>query len=527
MLQRSTPARRPTLPLLATALCLASLAPFLFVSMPALQDYPAHIVRMYLLTDLQNDPILQTMYEIHWEVIPNLVMDLVVPPLSLIMPLFLAGKVFVWATVLMWILGPLALHHAIFGRLSYWPMAAAFFLMNQSFLFGFLNFCFGAGVLFFVLAAWIRLARAPPALRVALFSILATVLFFCHFIAFAIYAIVVLVHEAVAILEDKPFKNLTGALGRAFIAGAQFVLPALLFLVFSPTREELVPTEGIYFGGLESRIAAIRSTIWFENGVFDYLAFAFVACLFIGAAVSGRLQISRPFAVSLGVLFVAGMLTPQGLDGPGLRHVRIPAVLGALLFACSRWEPGPGVRRAPLILALGLAIFLARAANTTVRFHGFDAMLGEFRESLADVEPGAAMFLVTAGPTRHHFRALGGGAFLHMTDYATIDRSAFVSTVFADPGVQPVHQAEGYAARFGRLSFPEAQWEALPELAAAEPPDPKSYEGWHEKYDYVVVLNLYGLELDPLPCLTLHHKGGFFSIFEISGGGPAMCQPTG
>jgi hypothetical protein len=495
--------------------CVILIIPIWMVTSAPLQDYPAHMARMHIMMVSGSDSILNQIYNVEWELIPNLAMDLMVPVMARGMPLLFAGNVFISVIVIMWVVGPLALHHALFGRVSYWPLIASFFAYNQCLLFGFLNFNFASGLLFFVLAAWIWCQDKSTAFRVALFSILATILFFCHFIAFAIYGMAVASYEAARLHEDGGFRRLRLLLKGLCIVSAQFVVPAVIFLFFSPTSHELVPTAGFYWGDIESRLAAVRSIIWFENGVFDYLAFAFTVGVFLYALLRGSLGFNRPFLASLAVLTVAALLTPQGLDGPGLRHIRIPPVLAALFFAGTRWKGERASSIGPVIVALGLAVFLSRTVSTAIRWQVLDGQIAEFRAATAKVREGASLFLVTAGPTGHAFLHAGGAALLHMADYATIDRSAFVPTVFADPGVQPIRMVEKYRENYRRAQPKEARWELLPALALEEATSPPTLAGWQKKYDYVVVVNIWGLDLQSTDCLVRLHSGSFFTIFEV------------
>ena len=440
-----------SLPVVYVITCIILIAPIWLVSDLPLQDYPAHMARMHILSTLDENPILQEIYRIDWQPIPNLAMDLILPSLALAMPLAVAGKVLLSTIVATWTIGPLAVHHALFGRPSYWPLVASFFTYNQCLLYGFVNFSFGAGLSFLVLAVWIRSRSGSIAPRIVLSSALATILFFCHFIAFAIYGLAVVGYEAAEALQDGGSRRLRLLAERLCIALAQFVIPVSIFLLLSPTKNDLIPTAEIDWGGIEGRLAAVRSVIWFDNGVFDYLAFAFTASVFLYALVTNSLEFSRPFLGSLALLSVAALLTPSGLDGPGLRHIRIPPVLAALFFAGSRFKGEMPDRIKPAVIALGLAIFLARTASTAVRWQALDEQIAEFREALSDIREGASLLMVTVGPADHAFRRAGGGSLLHVADYATIDRSAFVPTVFADPGVQPIHLADHYWENYRRV----------------------------------------------------------------------------
>src|SRR3954470_15581964 len=55
--------------------------PLVYTLVPPLEDYPNHLARVFALASLPNNDILAHFYEAHWASIPNLIMDLIVPPL--------------------------------------------------------------------------------------------------------------------------------------------------------------------------------------------------------------------------------------------------------------------------------------------------------------------------------------------------------------------------------------------------------------------------------------------------------------
>lgn len=520
----------PTVTLVALfLLTVVHVAPIWLVSTPPLQDYPAHMARMHVLMTLPSDPFLRAFYEVSWEVIPNLAMDLLLPPVADGDSLHLAGRLFLSAVVAMWVTGPVALHCAIFGRISLWPLIASVFAYNQSLIMGFVNFSFGGGLIFFALAVWIRRGRLPMIARYLIPALFALAIFFSHFIAFGIYALTVVGYEAGKVLLEPGALRLRSLPGRAAGTLAQFVAPTFLFLFFSPTRSSLTPTGSIEWGGLESRLSAVRSAFWFENGAVDYMAFAFACAAFVWALATGSLRIDKPFVGALAALALAALAMPTGLDGPGLRHVRIPPVFGALIFATTRCSPGWAPRFGAALVAVGVAIALGRIATTATRWVALDAKIAEFRQATARIEQGARMFLVTVGPTGHSFRGAGGGALLHLADYATIDRSAFVPTVFADPGVQPIRHVPALRAPYQRARPADARWESLPERVRDDPEGGDMLSGWPGKFDYLVVLNLAAAELEAMARLEPFHTGSFFTIFAIDcAGGAATCaEPSG
>ena len=103
--------------------CATLLVPLLLVDVPPLLDYPNHLARMYVLAFGAHDPILSRMYEQHWAIIPNLAIDLVLPEMLKLLPIYLAGRLVLAATLLMPLVGVIAYHRAAFRVRSYWPLA--------------------------------------------------------------------------------------------------------------------------------------------------------------------------------------------------------------------------------------------------------------------------------------------------------------------------------------------------------------------------------------------------------------------
>ena len=83
-----------------------------------LYDYPNHLARMHVLANWETSELLQQFYTVQWKSIPNLAMDLVVPPLSSIVGIETAGKIFI-ALIFLAMTGGVALvHHSFHGRWS-------------------------------------------------------------------------------------------------------------------------------------------------------------------------------------------------------------------------------------------------------------------------------------------------------------------------------------------------------------------------------------------------------------------------
>ncbi len=99
-----------SLRLVATYIFLTGLAlsPLLWVSIPALVDYPNHLARMWVLAHPHAAAAVN--YMPHWQLLPALAMDLLVPALAQFMPIEVAGRIFVAMTLILLILGTMSLH---------------------------------------------------------------------------------------------------------------------------------------------------------------------------------------------------------------------------------------------------------------------------------------------------------------------------------------------------------------------------------------------------------------------------------
>ena len=117
-----SPARRSRV--LFAAFTLLISVPIWTHPLPPLSDYVNHLARMKVIATLSQNPQLAHFYEIDWQVIPNLTMDVIVPPLATVMNIYLAGQVFIVAMFALIMSGMLVLNRALIGRWSVLPLFA-------------------------------------------------------------------------------------------------------------------------------------------------------------------------------------------------------------------------------------------------------------------------------------------------------------------------------------------------------------------------------------------------------------------
>ena len=104
------------------ALTLVASIPIITHPLPPLSDYVNHLARMHVIASISHDADLSRFYQIDWQIIPNLMMDLVVPRLTAFMTVYHAGQVFTVVTFVLTGSGTLALNRALFGSWSVLPL---------------------------------------------------------------------------------------------------------------------------------------------------------------------------------------------------------------------------------------------------------------------------------------------------------------------------------------------------------------------------------------------------------------------
>ncbi|HMF24330.1 MAG TPA: hypothetical protein VKG24_19715, partial [Pseudolabrys sp.] len=98
--------------------------PILLHPWPPLSDYINHLARMHVITTIDSDADLSRFYQVQWQVIPNLMMDLIVPVLHRVMNIYLAGQIYIIMTFVLILSGTLALNRQLYGRWSMLPLIA-------------------------------------------------------------------------------------------------------------------------------------------------------------------------------------------------------------------------------------------------------------------------------------------------------------------------------------------------------------------------------------------------------------------
>src|SRR5262249_41099229 len=136
------------------------------------------------------------------------------------------------ATLLLPVIGTVALHRALHQHWSLWPLGSCLIAYNVAFFLGFMNFLIGLGVALLIAAAWTRLRPKRPLFAFAVLSLGATVVFFCHVVPLFFLGLMVVSTKAEFFLAQR---RDAASISRMVMrdgteCGAAFSVPAFLYL---------------------------------------------------------------------------------------------------------------------------------------------------------------------------------------------------------------------------------------------------------------------------------------------------------
>ncbi len=504
----------------AALLILAAAAvPVWMVEIPALGDYVNHLTRMYALAFLDQDPALAEFYTIRWAVVPNLVMDLVVPPLARLVGLHTACKLFVTASYLLLLSGGFALYRAVWGRLELGPLAVGLFLYTVSTYMGLFNYLFGLGLALWGIAAWIGLESRGPWVRGLVSLAVVLVLFASHLFALGLYGLALLACESWRLWTTGGWRRPASALPGLLAFGLPFlVVPPLLLMSPSSGFADAVMWVGMAkLMGFDFLFGAYTDAVGWITG-------AAVGAGLLWGLWSGALRIHPVgwIIIALGLVLYAAM--PLVLFGSWFADSRLPIGIVVVALGFARWELATAPMRTGFV-AVVVALSLLRSADAGVALAKVDPLLTEVRRSMDRIAPGSAILSTYAdaalrtSPFRAtqftDDRALAFGLH-HAPVLALMERSGMVPIAFTHPGKQILLLKPAYADLDGSFTYmPRISYvvEAVTDPGAR---DNHYWADWPRRFEYVYVLFTEPGQPNPLPeRLTLLQEGRHFQLYQV------------
>lgn len=460
--------------------------------MPPLLDYPNHLARLWVLASGSPSPF----YAPRWRIMPDLGID--IPGVWLLrhVPVHAGGRLIIAAALLISFLGPLA-YGRVMLRHSWWPLATALVVYNETFLLGFLNFTLSVGLAFVVAAVWLRWREDNPPLAIAVCAIAAVGLFFCHLMGLLCLPLLIAGHE-VAALYRQPRR----IVARGLAVLVLFAVPGLLYLC---TELHDVVGEPEYLPPLPKLAQLMAPFINYDPWLDSIAIVATLAVLGVSLALRRALLPVRGAAI-IGLTLALYAAAPFAFKGTYNLDTRFAIVLGFLLFTCV--APSGFSPRTTRVIAVGMALlFVARMAVVLTTWSAHNQDLADLRAAMEPVPAGASVFVVRAeGPLPEYAgRLLSNGlrTDAHMPALVLIERQAWWPFLFDNPSQQPIETREPYR----RLAIRVGGMPLLRDLPAQD----------LSGFDYVLVFSADTQpDLSAEPRVTLVRRSGYAALFRVA-----------
>jgi hypothetical protein len=515
-------------------IALAAIAsiPILLYPWPPLSDYINHLARMHVIATIGSDPDLALFYQIEWQVIPNLMMDLIVPILQRVMNVYLAGQAYTIITFVLILSGTLALNRQLYRHWSVLPLIAFPLLYNKVLLVGTMNYLFGIGLALWALATWVALRERALVLRLAVSTLFVLALFFCHLFAVGVYGLGLLAFELQRLLalRWREPQSLDGAVAPRMPPWLDFVvsglpfLPVVPLLLMSPTWTLRWDFTWELNGKLNGLLYVIE--VYSRSATFFLATIVAIAAVF---AIRHRALQFHPFGWML--LAVGGftyLALPRVLFDTYMADQRLPIALAFMIIACAHLDlRDEFVRRGfATVLVLLLAV---RAFEVQGVWRELSRGTASFRDSVRHIERGSKVLVAYADPDNgDNARDLW---LMHAACLAIIERSALVTTAFTVLGKQVMHVRRDYRDRVDTEDGTPPSIRQL--LSHTEPTDwdwdddPPYWSRWTTDYNYLYILFTDHDYANPDPTrLTPVFAGNRFVLYQINGAQLAGARKT-
>lgn len=486
------------------------LLPLFYTTVPPLEDYPNHLARMFILAKHANNDFFAHFYDIAWAPIPNLIMDIVVPPLVPLFGIYAAGRIFIAATLLLLLLGPMLVHRAVYKSWSAWPLVGGLFVYNGFLFIGLMNYLFGVGVAVFGLAAWIALSKRSLGIKILVSLFCCSILYVCHAAALAIYGLGIASYEFWYLQQNKLLRP-AAIIKSALAVGAPF-LPFAYIVLHSPTWALAQQ----YVWESQGKLEAIET---FLSVYSDYADIPFIALLVIGVATAIRRQLVRFHTAGIiiaAVLTVGFIAMPRQAFGSWMADQRI--IVGVFFMALGFISID--LRKLQIqnaFFAICLVTIAFRMVDVAVNWASLSQPMMELKSALHSLQPGARLFVTQIDNLPED---AANSALSHAPTLAAIERSALVSRLFTTEGKQIIHARAEYHSHVDTEDddTPTISQALVTAQADSAPAQPHYWDGWEDFYDYVIVLGTDPEDTsNPAPdMLQLLHVGRGFDLYKIN-----------
>jgi hypothetical protein len=495
------------IPIGNVALAVIALCPLLVVAIPAMVDYPNHLARMYILTDIARTAR-NPFYEVRWGLYPNLAMDIIVPVLANYTGVATATKTFCFLSLALITSGSMIIELLVKKKIELSAVIASTFLYSLPVAFGFLNFAFGLGIALWGIAGWIGLKNKVWYLRMTVHCIVVATLLVSHLFALGLYGTILALYESHQLIYSK-----------TFFRSAASILVTLCF----PIAIALIATWALggKVGGARTEWHYLLKIPWMftamngYNVIFSAVATAILVFAFLILYKQRLLTISSEGRLLAGGLLMLFLIMPFRLFDTSFVDVRV-IVAAVLILPAFVSLTIPNLHLKCGILAGISCIALANVIFVYIFWRSYDREYQSLISSFGQLNKGSFVLVGETGSGEDPPVDLDLYPMYHAPTLAVHYAGALVPTLYTYAGKQPI----SVRPDLKRLVAPQGGPVPITVLkytaACGALPDtvPQYVQNWPRDFDYLYIVG--PRVANPLPGLLEEMSAGQrFVLYRI------------
>lgn len=405
-------------------------APIWVVEIPPLVDLPNHAARISILANYDDSKFFREHFEVLYEPIPNMGMDMLLMPLAELVGIWTAFKIFLSLIVVLFVVGCQLIAGVLHkNALTFTSLVAPFLLYGSTLFYGYLNYLLSVALFLICFGLWLRWRDSLTALRFLFLSVLVFAVYLSHLSSFAFLGLAIVLYNLYQTRSKGPKERSVAF----WLADASlFLAPAIAFLTFIRGSGSVGTLE--WEGFRKKLVVSIGPLLSYDNFV-DIICYGAVLGFIAWLLFRKRIVVNRSVLFVSLSFFLLFFVAPTSLFTAGDADARIvlPAYCLLILSIDSRSVMRDYVPIAILILAL----LGFRQVMIGDRWHQMSSTLTNAAQ-IYDKLPANSFVYVTYGqgyledtPKTERIKFLSIGL-------ATIDRGVIWPRLFAIRGQQPL-----------------------------------------------------------------------------------------
>jgi hypothetical protein len=492
-----------------------TILPLLIFKYPILVDYPNHLATFYIQAHIDNDLWIKENYMVEWTINPYFILEALGGVLARYIDVFIVGKIIIILGFFFIASGVILIRRNITGHIDTWAATAFVFFYNYILFYGFLNYYVGSGIALIAMGMWIKYRQIKMLNHLLLFSIISAFLFFTHLFALGLYGVFVVSYE----LGIYKYSRDRFSLSSCVKAGCQFLLPVILFFIWSAGIRKYDVGSIYDYGDAPDKIIALLSPISFdfsESSIFITL-FMLVSILTIRVFYPKGVGIYENMKMPIWCFFILVIITPRSLSGIWAVDSRIPFVFILLLIASIKFDENEKdtVFLRKYIVWIAIITLCLKIYFISDTWSRVGPQYEEFENSLQYISQGSKV--ITVQEESKELKNFDAILYHHMCALSVIKRSVFWPKIFTE--LTPIRPS----AKTAPIDSPSSMQLTISDLRNNKlkngyvygKGDVVYWENWTQDFDYLISIRFENMSVIDIKNLKLKFRGSFFDIYQI------------